>query len=28
MGNKDYPADLMGDAYEILLKKFADDSKA
>ena len=27
-GNKDYPADLMGDAYEILLKKFADDSKA
>lgn len=28
LGNKDYPADLMGDAYEILLKKFADDSKA
>lgn len=27
-GNKDYPADLMGDAYEILLKRFADDSKA
>lgn len=28
LGNHDYPADLMGDAYEILLKKFADDSKA
>ena len=28
LGNKDYPADLMGDAYEMLLKKFADDSKA
>ena len=28
LGNKDYPTDLMGDAYEILLKKFADDSKA
>ena len=28
LGNEDYPADLMGDAYEILLKKFADDSKA
>ena len=28
LGNKDYSADLMGDAYEILLKKFADDSKA
>ena len=28
LGNKDYPADLMGDAYEILLKKFADESKA
>lgn len=28
LGNKNYPADLMGDAYEILLKKFADDSKA
>ena len=28
LGNKDYPADLMGDAYESLLKKFADDSKA
>lgn len=28
LGIKDYPADLMGDAYEILLKKFADDSKA
>ena len=28
LGNRDYPADLMGDAYEILLKKFADDSKA
>lgn len=28
LGNKDYPTDLMGDAYEILLKKFANDSKA
>ena len=28
LGDKDYPADLMGDAYEILLKRFADDSKA
>lgn len=28
LGNNDYPADIMGDAYEILLKKFADDSKA
>ena len=28
LGNKNYPTDLMGDAYEILLKKFADDSKA
>lgn len=28
LGNKDYPNDLMGDAYEIMLKKFADDSKA
>ena len=28
LGNKDYSADLMGDAYEILLKKFADESKA
>lgn len=28
LGNKSYPADLMGDAYEVLLKKFADDSKA
>ncbi len=28
LGNRDYPADLMGDAYEILLKKFADESKA
>ena len=28
LGNNDYPADLMGDAYGILLKKFADDSKA
>jgi len=27
IGNNDYPADLMGDAYEILLKKFADESK-
>lgn len=28
LGNKNYTADLMGDAYEILLKKFADESKA
>ena len=28
LGNKDYPADFLGDAYEVLLKKFADDSKA
>lgn len=28
LGNRDYPANLMGDAYEILLKKFADESKA
>lgn len=28
LGNKSYSADLMGDAYEILLKKFADLSKA
>ncbi len=28
LGNKNYGSDLMGDAYEILLKKFADDSKA
>ena len=28
LGNGDYSADLMGDAYEILLKKFADESKA
>lgn len=28
LGNKNYPNDLMGDAYEIMLKKFADDSKA
>lgn len=28
LGNLQYPSDLMGDAYEILLKKFADDSKA
>ena len=28
LGNKSYPTDLMGDAYEVLLKKFADDSKA
>ena len=28
LGNKNYPADLMGDAYEILLKSFADESKA
>lgn len=28
LGNKDYNADLMGDAYEMLLKRFADLSKA
>ena len=28
LDNSHYSADLMGDAYEILLKKFADDSKA
>lgn len=28
LGNKDYAADLMGDAYEMLLKKFADLTKA
>lgn len=28
LGNNDYSADLMGDAYEILLKRFADESKA
>ena len=28
LGNKDYNADLMGDAYEMLLKKFADLTKA
>ncbi len=28
LGNSNYPADLMGNAYEILLKKFADLSKA
>lgn len=28
LGNNDYPADLMGDAYEMLLKTFADESKA
>ena len=27
LGNNDYPADLMGDAYEILPKQFADESK-
>ena len=26
-GNKSYSADVMGDAYEYLIKKFADDSK-
>lgn len=26
-GNDDYDADVMGDAYEYLIKKFADDSK-
>ena len=28
LGNKNYSNDLMGDAYEIMLKKFADDSKS
>ena len=28
LGNKDYAQDLIGDAYEMLLKKFADLSKA
>lgn len=28
LGNSDYATDLMGDAYEMLLKKFADLSKA
>ena len=28
LGNKDYQSDLMGDAYEIMLKKFADLTKA
>ena len=28
LGNRNYSNDLMGDAYEIMLKKFADDSKA
>lgn len=27
LGNRDYSADVMGDAYELLIKKFADDSK-
>ena len=27
LGNGDYSADLMGDAYEILLKKFADENE-
>ena len=27
LGNLDYAADLMGDAYEMLLKKFADLSQ-
>lgn len=27
VGNKDYSADVMGDAYEFLIKKFADLSK-
>lgn len=27
VGNHDYPADIMGDAYEFLIKKFADLSK-
>jgi len=28
LGNTKYSADLMGDAYEVLLKKFADNSKS
>jgi type I restriction enzyme M protein len=28
LGNKNYSANLMGDAYEVLLKKFADISKS
>lgn len=28
LGNTKYPADIMGDAYEVLLKKFADISKS
>jgi len=28
LGNNDYAADIMGDAYEMLLKRFADLSKA
>ena len=28
LGNKNYQSDLMGDAYEIMLKKFADLTKA
>lgn len=28
LGNAEYSADLMGDAYEVLLKKFADISKS
>lgn len=27
VGNKDYSADVMGDAYEYLLKQFAEDAK-
>ena len=27
VGNKNYPADVMGDAYEYLIRQFADDSK-
>ena len=27
VGNQDYSADVMGDAYEFLIKKFADLSK-
>lgn len=27
VGNKNYSADVMGDAYEYLIKKFADLSK-
>lgn len=27
VGNKNYSADVMGDAYEFLIKKFADLSK-